>query len=49
LESGETVCHLLPIHFLVALALTLGAAILAASMAGYRAARIEPSEGLREI
>lgn len=49
LESGESLCRLLPTHFLIALALTLGAAILAASMAGYRAARIEPSEGLREI
>jgi putative ABC transport system permease protein len=49
LESGETLCRLLPEHFLIALALTLGAAVLAATMAGYRAARIEPSEGLREI
>lgn len=49
LESGDTLCHLLPTHFLIALALTLAAAILAASMAGYRAARIEPSEGLRDI
>jgi putative ABC transport system permease protein len=49
LESGETLCRLLPSHFLIALALTLAASILAASMAGYRAARIEPSEGLREI
>jgi putative ABC transport system permease protein len=49
LESGETLCRLLPSHFLIALALTLAASILAASMAGYRAARIEPSEGLREL
>jgi putative ABC transport system permease protein len=49
LESGETLCRLLPFHFLIALALTLTASVLAASMAGYRAARIEPSEGLREI
>jgi putative ABC transport system permease protein len=49
LESGENICHLLPSHFLIALALTLAASVLAASMAGYRAARIEPSEGLREI
>ncbi len=49
LETGETLCRLLPEHFLIALALTLTASILAASMAGYRAARIEPSEGLREI
>ena len=49
LERGETLCRLLPEHFAIALALTLSAAIIAASMAGYRAARIEPSEGLREI
>jgi putative ABC transport system permease protein len=49
LETGETLCRLLPSHFLIALGLTLAASILAASMAGYRAARIEPSEGLREL
>jgi putative ABC transport system permease protein len=49
LESGETLCRLLPSHLIFALGLTLAASILAASMAGYRAARIEPSEGLREI
>lgn len=49
LETGESLCHLLPSHFMIALALTLASSILAASMAGYRAARIEPSEGLREL
>ncbi|MCU7919200.1 MAG: FtsX-like permease family protein [Candidatus Thiodiazotropha sp. (ex Epidulcina cf. delphinae)] len=49
LETNESVCRLLPEHFLIALLLTLGSAVLAASLAGYRAARIEPSEGLREI
>ena len=49
LQSGENLCHLLPHHFAIALGLTLAASILAASLAGYRAARIEPSEGLREI
>lgn len=49
LEQGDTVCNLLPNHFLIALALTISSAFLAAGMAGYRAARIEPSEGLREI
>jgi putative ABC transport system permease protein len=48
-EQGETLCRLLPEHFLIALILTLAAAVTAASMAGLRAARIEPSEGLREI
>ncbi|MDJ0807253.1 MAG: ABC transporter permease [Gammaproteobacteria bacterium] len=49
LEQGDQVCSLLPEHFLIALGLTLLSAFLAAGMAGYRAARIEPSEGLREI
>ncbi len=49
LQSGEQLCRLLPEHFGVALALTLGFAILAATLAGLRAARIEPSEGLRDI
>jgi putative ABC transport system permease protein len=49
LEQGDRVCTLLPEHFLIALALTVVSAFLAAGMAGYRAARIEPSEGLREI
>ena len=31
------------------LALTVGAAVLAAALAGWRSARIEPSDGLREI
>ncbi|MEW8691668.1 MAG: FtsX-like permease family protein [Candidatus Thiodiazotropha endolucinida] len=48
-EDGETICRLLPNHFLVALLLTLGSSIIAASLAGYRAASVEPSEGLREI
>ncbi|MEW8522390.1 MAG: FtsX-like permease family protein [Candidatus Thiodiazotropha endolucinida] len=48
-EDGETICRLLPDHFLVALLLTLGSSIVAASLAGYRAASVEPSEGLREI
>ncbi|MEW8536525.1 MAG: FtsX-like permease family protein [Candidatus Thiodiazotropha endolucinida] len=48
-EDGETICRLLPDHFLVALLLTLGSSIIAASLAGYRAASVEPSEGLREI
>jgi len=49
LKQGEHVCQLLPEHFAIALALTIASAVLAAAMAGYRAARIEPSEGLREI
>jgi putative ABC transport system permease protein len=49
LKQGENVCQLLPEHFLIALALTITSSFLAAALAGYRAARIEPSEGLREI
>jgi putative ABC transport system permease protein len=48
-EGSESICRLLPDHFLVALFLTLGSATVAATLAGYRAARIEPSEGLREV
>lgn len=49
LADGQQVCVLLPAHYLVALLVTLGAAMLAAALAGWRSARIEPSEGLREI
>jgi putative ABC transport system permease protein len=49
LRSGEYICRLLPVHLLVALAATLTCAGLAAAWAGYRAARIDPAEGLRDI
>ncbi len=49
LASGQQVCVLLPEHYALALAVTVGAAVLAAALAGFRSARIEPSEGLREI
>ena len=49
LQAGQTVCKLAPWHFGAALALTLAAAILSAVLAGYRASRIEPSDGLREL
>ena len=49
LEAAQQVCRLLPQHYLVALGLTLGASVLAALLAGLRAARVEPSEGLREV
>jgi len=39
----------LPVHYAIALGLTCSAAILAACLAGMRSARIEPSEGLREL
>jgi putative ABC transport system permease protein len=49
LDTGQIICFLLPKHFLGALALTLLSAFLAALLGGFRAARIEPSDGLREI
>jgi putative ABC transport system permease protein len=49
LNNNEQVCHLLPEHLAIALLLTLGSAIFAAMLAGFKAAHIEPSEGLREI
>ena len=49
LDAGQEVCRLLREHYLVALGLTAGSATLAAALAGLRSARIEPSEGLREI
>lgn len=48
LFPDQTLCRLLPEHFLAALGLTVAAAGLAALLGGYRAARIEPAEGLRE-
>ncbi len=49
LADGQAVCVLLPEHYLWSLAVTTAAAVLAAALAGMRSARIEPSEGLREI
>ena len=49
LNPDQEVCYLLPQHFLAALAITLLAALLAALLGGLRAARIQPSDGLREI
>jgi len=49
LAQGQLVCVLLPQHYLAALGITVAAAVIAAALAGFRSARIEPSEGLREI
>jgi len=46
---GQHVCRLLPVHYAIALAVTCSAAVIAAGLAGLRSARIEPSEGLREL
>ena len=48
-DDNNPVCRLLPVHFEIALAFTLCAAVLSAALGGYRAARIQPSDGLREI
>ena len=49
LAAGQQVCKLLPQHFVLALILTVSAAVIAAALAGWRSARIEPSDGLREL
>lgn len=49
LAQGQLVCVLLPQHYFAALGITVAAAVIAAALAGFRSARIEPSEGLREI
>jgi len=49
LATGQQVCILLPEHYVIALVITVGSAVIAAALAGIRSARIEPSEGLREI
>jgi putative ABC transport system permease protein len=49
LAPGQEVCVLLTEHYLYALGLTVTAAVFAAALAGWRSARIEPSEGLRDI
>ena len=47
LDEGQQVCRLLPHHYGIALALTCGAAVIAAGLAGLRSAHVEPSESLR--
>jgi putative ABC transport system permease protein len=49
METGQQVCRLLPWHYAIALLLTCTAAVLAAGLAGLRSARVEPSDGLREL
>ena len=49
MEAGQVMCQLMPLHYLIALGLTLGASVISAALAGFRSARIEPSDGLREI
>jgi len=49
LQPGELICRLRTVHVIIALAATLLGAALAAAWAGWRAARIEPAEGLRDV
>lgn len=48
LRDGESICRLLPEHFVYALAGTLFTAIVASSWAAVLSARVDPSEGLRD-
>lgn len=47
--AGDYACRLLWTHFLLAALATLGCSLLAAAAGGWRAARIEASEGLRDV
>jgi len=49
LNIERSLCYLLAEHFLWALVLTLVAALIAALLGGLRAAKIEPSDGLRDL
>jgi putative ABC transport system permease protein len=49
LGVGETACRLLPVHVGVAIGTTLLCALAASALAALRVARIDPSEGLREL
>jgi putative ABC transport system permease protein len=49
LDEGQQVCRVLPHHYEIALALTCGAAVISAGLAGLRSARVEPSESLRDL
>ena len=49
LRAGELICRLRPLHILLALLATLGCALVASAWAGYRAARIEPARGVRDV
>jgi putative ABC transport system permease protein len=49
LQPGESICRLLPVHVSIALLSTILGAAASAAWAGWRAARIEPAEGLRDV
>jgi putative ABC transport system permease protein len=46
---GEHASHLLLRHYVIALSGVLGASVLAAALGGWRVARIEASEGIRDV
>jgi putative ABC transport system permease protein len=48
LEPGETVALLMPSHAAVAVMTTLAVALIASSLAGLKAAKVEPAEGIRD-
>ena len=49
LRTDELICRLLPQHFAVAVVATLVCAVAASGWAGYRASRIDPAEGIRDV
>ena len=49
LNLDRALCFLLVEHFLWALGITMLIAVFAAVLGGFRASRIEPSDGLRDI
>lgn len=46
---GEYASRLLPVHYAIALAAVLGASACAAALGGWRVARIDPSQGIRDV
>ena len=48
-NMDQPLCYLMPEHFFWAYGLTIVTAIFAAIIGGFRAAEIEPSDGLRDI
>jgi putative ABC transport system permease protein len=49
LDMGQQVCRLLPRHYIMALVLTCSSAMIAALLAGAKATKSEPMDGLREL
>jgi putative ABC transport system permease protein len=49
LVNDREICRLLPEHYLWIMAITLAVSFSASCWAGYRAARIEPAEEIRNV